>query len=247
MEDDTGGGLLNREDLLRLQRLMKDINPYAKAFKSCGERVKENPNPRNKVHLKQNDPSRLTKGTHNRPTSEEVAAVIMMPENLKGDEPSPASRILHPADPYRRLSSNVPPQTIQSSRSKHSACRGLLDAESVIPGAFMQSPLQARLQIYNDKGAYSPPCYSTSTHGRIFYCLCAGDGRVQCSCSCSDTLRRAQTHPDASLQPEEPYSLATQGFSFIPSTCVSRAINGVLEITTSGYSLTTSTLALFAF
>ena len=86
LSDDTGGNALEGEVLRMLQRLMKDINPYATAFKSCGQRIQEDPHPMAKVHLKQNDPNR-TKGTHNKPTSDEVAAVIIMPENLEGDQP----------------------------------------------------------------------------------------------------------------------------------------------------------------
>ena len=70
-----------------LQRLMKDTNPYARAFKTCDQRIQDDPHLMTKIHLKQNDPSRLTKGTHNKPTSNEVAAVIIMPENMKGDQP----------------------------------------------------------------------------------------------------------------------------------------------------------------
>lgn len=87
MMDDTGGNVLDAEVMRVLQRLMGDINPYARAFKSCAQRLAENPNPNAKVHLKQNDPGRLARGTHNKPTSGEVAALIVMPENLDGEQP----------------------------------------------------------------------------------------------------------------------------------------------------------------
>lgn len=87
LSEDTGGNGLEGDTLRMLQRLMRDINPYAQAFRSCGERIQENPNPQTKVHLKQMDPRRLAAGTHNKPTPDEVAAVIIMPENQDGDQP----------------------------------------------------------------------------------------------------------------------------------------------------------------
>ena len=86
MKNDTENDLLNRENFLRFQRLMKNINFYAQTFKSCDERVKENFNSRNKIHLKQNDFSRMTKEIHNKFIFEKVVAMIMMSKNLKSDQ-----------------------------------------------------------------------------------------------------------------------------------------------------------------
>lgn len=85
MDDDVGGSGLHRETLLQLQRLLKKINPYVDSLKTCGDRFLENPNPDTRVHLKQHDPSRQNKGTHNKPTSSEVAAIMILPDDMSGD------------------------------------------------------------------------------------------------------------------------------------------------------------------
>ena len=85
MDEDVGGNILHRETLLQLQRLLKKINPYVDSLKTCGDRFLENPNPDTRVHLKQHDPSRQNKGTHNKPTSSEVAAIMILPDDMSGD------------------------------------------------------------------------------------------------------------------------------------------------------------------
>ena len=73
---------LEQEELLLLTRLMRDVNPYAQAYKTCGDRLRDEPNPQARFALKQNEPERANQGTHNKPTSDEVAALIVMPETL---------------------------------------------------------------------------------------------------------------------------------------------------------------------
>ena len=86
MDEDVGGSVLHRETLLQLQRLLKKINPYVDSLKTCGDRFLENPNPDTRIHLKQHDPSRQNKGTHNKPTSSEVAAIMILPDDMTGDQ-----------------------------------------------------------------------------------------------------------------------------------------------------------------
>ena len=86
MKNDTESDLLNRFFFLRFQRLMKNIKFYVQIFKNCDERVKENFNSRNKIHLKQNDFSRMTKEIHNKFIFEKIVAMIIMSKNLKNDQ-----------------------------------------------------------------------------------------------------------------------------------------------------------------
>ena len=76
------GNELDQEELLLLTRLMRDVNPYAQSYKTCGDRLRAEPNTLARFALKQNEPDRAEKGTHNKPTSDEVAALIILPESL---------------------------------------------------------------------------------------------------------------------------------------------------------------------
>ena len=87
MEAETGGQNLDDSTLRELQRLMKYRNPYAQAITNCGDRIKDSEDVGVKVTLKQHDPRRAQKGTHNKPTSDEVAAVMIIPEDLAPNEP----------------------------------------------------------------------------------------------------------------------------------------------------------------
>lgn len=86
MQGDTGGDGLDPLILRQLQRLMRNYNPYASAFKACGQRLEEDQSGA-QAYLKQHDPSRMLRGTHNKPTSSEVAAVIVMDESGNPDVP----------------------------------------------------------------------------------------------------------------------------------------------------------------
>ena len=65
--------------------VLKKINPCVASLKTRGDRFLENPNPQTRVHLKQYDPSRQEKATHNKPTSSEVAAIMVLPDNMDGN------------------------------------------------------------------------------------------------------------------------------------------------------------------
>lgn len=84
---EIGSDTLNESHLLLLQRLIKDVNPYAQAYRNCSERLQAEPNPQARVELKQHDPNKANKGTHNRPSSSGPAAVIVLPENLDMKKP----------------------------------------------------------------------------------------------------------------------------------------------------------------
>ena len=86
IKNNTENDLLNRENLLRLQYSMKNINFYIYVFKNCDERVKEILNSRNKIHLKQNNFSRMTKKIHNKFIFEKIVAIIIISTNLKSDQ-----------------------------------------------------------------------------------------------------------------------------------------------------------------
>ena len=83
LNDDIDDNVLKDEILRMLQRLMKNINSYAKTFKSCDQRIQENSHLMIKIQLKQNELNRLIKETHNKFTSNEMIVVIIMFENLK--------------------------------------------------------------------------------------------------------------------------------------------------------------------
>ena len=74
-------------DVLRTaQRALSRINLYIESFKSCYDRIKEdednNPAEALSVRIQQLDPKRRNRGTHNRPTSTEVARVIVTPNDV---------------------------------------------------------------------------------------------------------------------------------------------------------------------
>ena len=58
---------------------MTKYNPYARALKNCGDRLKEDDSGA-KVILKQHDPKRMLGGTYNKPTSDEVAIIMCAPD-----------------------------------------------------------------------------------------------------------------------------------------------------------------------
>lgn len=76
---------LNQDTLASVQRTLRAINPYVQGFKSCYDRLKEDEpqHPINtmSVRIQQLNPKRQDKGTHNRPTSTEVARVMITPND----------------------------------------------------------------------------------------------------------------------------------------------------------------------
>ena len=80
-------GGVNPATLAQLQRLLRSINPYAQGFKNCYDRIKEDeerhPIETMSIRIQQLDPKRQNKGTHNRPTSSEVARVMITPTDGK--------------------------------------------------------------------------------------------------------------------------------------------------------------------
>lgn len=74
---------LNPSTLLIAQRCLRSINPYVQGFKSCYDRLKEDeerhPIEAMSVRIQQLDPRRTNRGTYNRPTTTEVARVIITP------------------------------------------------------------------------------------------------------------------------------------------------------------------------
>ena len=80
---------LNQATLAVLQRSLRSINPYVEGFKNCYDRLKEDeqqyPIDTMCVRIQQLDPRRQSRGTHNRPTSTEVARVMITPDDaLRG-------------------------------------------------------------------------------------------------------------------------------------------------------------------
>lgn len=76
---------IDADIVLLLQRLLRDINPYVQSFKTCRERLLDNearhPLQTMNVRIIQHDPRRADRGTHNRPTSSEVACIMIAPPN----------------------------------------------------------------------------------------------------------------------------------------------------------------------
>lgn len=83
---DVSGTNLDPLILRDLQTLMKNYNPYSKAFKDCGQRLEEDSFEAAPV-LKRHNPIWITKGTHNKPTSTEVTAIIILNEDGNPSEP----------------------------------------------------------------------------------------------------------------------------------------------------------------
>ena len=77
---------LSEKKLHELQSLMTKYNPYVQSFKSCDDRLK-NDDSETKIVLKQHDPKRMLKETHNKPISEKVAVVLSVPEMSNPDKP----------------------------------------------------------------------------------------------------------------------------------------------------------------
>ena len=80
---------LNQYTLALAQHCLRSINPYVQGFKNCYDRLKEDeeqyPIDKMSVRIQQLDPKRQSRGTHNRPTSTEVARVMITPADaLKG-------------------------------------------------------------------------------------------------------------------------------------------------------------------
>ena len=80
---------IDADIVLLLQRLLRDINPYVQSFKTCRERLLDDeashPLQTINVRIIQHDPRRADRGTHNRPTSSEVACItIAPPDGTKG-------------------------------------------------------------------------------------------------------------------------------------------------------------------
>ena len=86
LNDDIDDNTLKDEILRMLQRLMKNINSYAKTFKSCDQRIQKNFHFMIKIQLKQNELNRLIKEIHNKSISNEMIVVIIMFENLKRNQ-----------------------------------------------------------------------------------------------------------------------------------------------------------------
>lgn len=74
---------LNRHILEIAQRCLRHINSYAEGSKNCYQRLREDeeqhPIDTMSVRIQQLDPRRQERGTHNRPTSNEVARVMITP------------------------------------------------------------------------------------------------------------------------------------------------------------------------
>ena len=70
--------VLDRGVLRTLQRTLKQVNPYVQGFKQCSDRLKDcPPDTTGRVLIHQVDPTHHQQGTHNLPTSREVATVII--------------------------------------------------------------------------------------------------------------------------------------------------------------------------
>lgn len=84
------------QDVRSLQRLIWQHNPYATTFRMCHERLGDADPIGARIHLKENDASRSKKGTHNRPTSDEVACVMIIPEGADPKEPIDRDVLVQP-------------------------------------------------------------------------------------------------------------------------------------------------------
>ena len=86
INDDTSDNVLKDEILRVLQRLMRNINSYAKTFKLCEKRLKKNLNSMIKIHLKQTNFNKLTKEVHNKFIFDEMTIVIIISKNMKREQ-----------------------------------------------------------------------------------------------------------------------------------------------------------------
>lgn len=67
---------INQTILIDLQEMLHNVNPYVHCFKSCKQQLDENLDPTAKMVICQVNPTHDKKGTHNLPTSREVAIII---------------------------------------------------------------------------------------------------------------------------------------------------------------------------
>ena len=70
---------LNSDIVRKIQRILHQVNPYARSFKHCAQRIQEGSTPGLQMRILQADPNQANRGTHNKPTSDEVAQVIVNP------------------------------------------------------------------------------------------------------------------------------------------------------------------------
>ena len=71
---------LKQKKLLLLTRLMKDVNFYVEAYKTCDNRFRDESNSQARFALKQSELDRLSKDIHNKFTFDEVAVFIVLLE-----------------------------------------------------------------------------------------------------------------------------------------------------------------------
>lgn len=78
---------LNPVILRSFQQILHYVNPYVDGFKSCRRRLKktENTNPTMQMVIKMADPTKQNWGTHNHPTSTEVAGILIGKDELYGN------------------------------------------------------------------------------------------------------------------------------------------------------------------
>ena len=72
-----------------IQTVMHQVNPYAQGFKNCAKRLQESSNPDLRMHILQADPHKANRSTHNKPTSDEVAQVLL---NVSAEGAGPIDR-----------------------------------------------------------------------------------------------------------------------------------------------------------
>ena len=76
---------LHRQTIHRLQSELRLCNPFASALKTSLERIQSHPKPsQTRLILKQCDPRRSERGTHNKPKASEVATVVSGLDDLNG-------------------------------------------------------------------------------------------------------------------------------------------------------------------
>ena len=76
---------LKQKKLLLLTRLMKNVNFYVEAYKTCDDRFRDEFNFQARFALKQNEFDRLNKDTHNKFTFDKVAAFIILFEIINSN------------------------------------------------------------------------------------------------------------------------------------------------------------------
>ena len=78
---------LNHDTLRQLRTVLDSINPYVEGLKNCLERHQQEQSPQARIVLRQCDPARSERGTHNKPTNEDIATVITGMDNIEGTDP----------------------------------------------------------------------------------------------------------------------------------------------------------------